>query len=75
MLDPEVLTIYSGRTENLIQPILDDFEVQTQPYYASARVWDDGIIDPRETRRVLGLALSATLNKPIQETRFGVFRM
>lgn len=57
------------------QPILDDFEAQAHPYYASARVWDDGIIEPAQTRRVLGLALSAALNKPIQETRFGVFRM
>ena len=57
------------------QPILDDFEAQAHPYYASARVWDDGIIEPTQTRRVLGLGLSAALNKPIQETRFGVFRM
>jgi len=57
------------------QPIIDDFESQAHPYYASARLWDDGIIDPIDTRRVLGLALSAALNKPIAETRFGVFRM
>ena len=57
------------------QPIIDDFEIQGHPYYASARLWDDGVIDPVDTRRVLGLALSASLNKPIAETRFGVFRM
>ncbi|NKB98233.1 MAG: methylcrotonoyl-CoA carboxylase [Pseudomonadales bacterium] len=57
------------------QPIIDDFEAQGHPYYASARLWDDGVIDPKDTRRVLGLALSATLNKPIADTRFGVFRM
>ena len=57
------------------QPIIDDFEAQGHPYYASARLWDDGIIDPMDTRRILGLALSAALNKPVQETRFGVFRM
>lgn len=57
------------------QPIIDDFETQGHPYYATARLWDDGIIDPLDTRRVLGLALSAALNKPIPETRFGVFRM
>lgn len=57
------------------QPIIDDFEAQGHPYYASARLWDDGVIDPVDTRRVLGLALSATLNKPVAETRFGVFRM
>jgi 3-methylcrotonyl-CoA carboxylase beta subunit len=57
------------------QPILDRYEVQGHPYYASARLWDDGVIDPAQTRQVLGLAISAALNKPIEETRFGVFRM
>ena len=58
------------------QPILDQFEHQARPYYASARLWDDGVIDPIDTRRVLSLALSASLNAPIPETpRFGVFRM
>lgn len=57
------------------QPIIDDFDAQAHPYYASARLWDDGVINPIDTRRVLGLALSAALNKPIAETRFGVFRM
>ena len=51
------------------------YDVQAHPYYATARMWDDGIIDPAETRQVLALALSATLNAPIPETRFGVFRM
>jgi 3-methylcrotonyl-CoA carboxylase beta subunit len=50
------------------------YERQGHPYYASARLWDDGIIDPADTRRVLGLALSASLNAPI-ESNFGVFRM
>lgn len=57
------------------QPIIDDFDAQAHPYYASARLWDDGVIDPTDTRRILGLALSAALNKPIAESRFGVFRM
>jgi len=57
------------------QPVLDTYEQQGHPYYASARLWDDGVIDPAETRMVLGLSLSASLNKPIEETRFGVFRM
>jgi len=56
-------------------PILEQYEHQGHPYYASARLWDDGVIDPAETRRVLTLALSATLNAPIPEPRFGVFRM
>jgi len=57
------------------QPIVDDYEAQGHPYYASARLWDDGVIDPADTRMALGLALSACLNGPIGETRFGVFRM
>jgi len=57
------------------QPILDQYEEQGHPYYASARLWDDGVIDPAQTRAVLGLAISAALNRPIAETRFGVFRM
>ena len=52
------------------------YETQGHPYYASARLWDDGIIDPADTRMVLGLGLSAALNAPIgQKTTFGVFRM
>jgi 3-methylcrotonyl-CoA carboxylase beta subunit len=57
------------------QPTIDMFERQSNPLYASARLWDDGIIDPRKTRDVLALSLSVSLNAPIGETRFGVFRM
>jgi 3-methylcrotonyl-CoA carboxylase beta subunit len=57
------------------RPILEQYEHQGHPYYASARLWDDGVIEPAETRTVLALALSAALNAPIPETRFGVFRM
>ena len=56
-------------------PIRAQYERQGHPYYASARLWDDGIIAPADSRRVLGLGLSAALNAPIEETRFGVFRM
>jgi 3-methylcrotonyl-CoA carboxylase beta subunit len=56
-------------------PIRQQYEEQGHPYYASARLWDDGVIDPADTRRVLGLALSASLNAPIPDTKFGVFRM
>jgi 3-methylcrotonyl-CoA carboxylase beta subunit len=56
-------------------PIREQYERQGHPYYASARLWDDGIIDPVDTRRVLGLALSASMNAPIEPQRFGVFRM
>ncbi len=57
------------------RPTLEMFEEQSHPLYASARLWDDGIIDPRKSRDVLALSLSAALNAPIEETRFGVFRM
>jgi len=57
------------------QPILEQYETQGHPYYASARLWDDGIIAPEDTRHVLGLAISAALNAPIAPTSFGVFRM
>jgi 3-methylcrotonyl-CoA carboxylase beta subunit len=57
------------------QPIIEDYEHQGHPYYASARLWDDGVIDPAESRQVLGLAISAALNKPIADTQFGIFRM
>ena len=57
------------------QPIRDQYERQGHPFYASARLWDDGVIDPADTRTVLGLGLSAALNAPIPETRFGLFRM
>ena len=56
-------------------PIRDQYERQGHPYYATARLWDDGVIDPADTRRVLGLSLAAALNVPIPETRFGIFRM
>ena len=56
-------------------PIRSQYETEGHPYYATARLWDDGIIDPADTRRVLGLGLSAAANAPIAETKFGVFRM
>ena len=61
--------------EKFKQGIRATYEHQGHPYYASARLWDDGVIDPADTRRVLGLALSATLNQPIAATKFGIFRM
>ncbi|PLZ04208.1 methylcrotonoyl-CoA carboxylase [Burkholderia sp. WAC0059] len=57
------------------QPVLDQYEREGHPYYASARLWDDGVIDPARTRDVLGLGLAAAMNAPIEPTRFGVFRM
>ena len=53
----------------------DNYEHQGHPFYASARLWDDGVIDPADTRIVLGLSISASHNREIEETKFGVFRM
>ena len=67
---------WSAAEENEFkQPVIDQFEAQSHPLYASARLWDDGVIDPRKSRDVLALSLRAALNAPIEETRFGVFRM
>ena len=68
--------IWSAEEEEAFkQPTIDAFEEQSHPLYASARLWDDGVIDPRRTRDVLYLSLRAALNTPITETKFGVFRM
>lgn len=67
---------FTAEQENKIKkPILEKFEREGSPYYSTARLWDDGIIDPAQTRQVLGLSLSAALNAPIPDTNFGVFRM
>jgi len=65
----------SEAEEKFKQPIRDQYERQGHPYYASARLWDDGVVDPADMRRLLGLAISASLNAPIEDTRFGIFRM
>ena len=64
-----------AETRKFKQPILDKYEEEGSPYYSTARLWDDGILDPASTRDALGLALAATLNAPIPEMKFGVFRM
>ena len=61
--------------EKFKSPILEQYEKQGHPYYSTARLWDDGIIDPADTRMVLGLALSASYNAPLERTEYGVFRM
>ena len=76
-----VLSVVRGKFKSQIDeeafkaPILEQYERQGHPYYASARLWDDGVIDPADARRLLGLALSASLNAPIEQTKFGIFRM
>jgi 3-methylcrotonyl-CoA carboxylase beta subunit len=57
------------------KPVLEAYERDGHPYFGTAHIWDDGIIAPAETRRVLGLAFAATLNAPVEDTKFGVFRM
>jgi len=61
--------------KSFMDEIREQYEHEGHPVYASARIWDDGIIDPRDTRRVLALGISASLNAPLEPTRFGVFRM
>jgi 3-methylcrotonyl-CoA carboxylase beta subunit len=68
--------VWSAEDEQAFKdPIRDQYETQGHPYFASARLWDDGVIDPCDTRRVLSLGISASLNAPIKPTRFGLFRM
>ena len=61
--------------DNFRAPIREKFDHEASVYYASARLWDDGVIEPRDTRSVLGLSLAAALNEQRKETKFGVFRM
>ncbi|MAD73998.1 MAG: methylcrotonoyl-CoA carboxylase [Rheinheimera sp.] len=68
-------TLSADAEKALKKPIIEQYEKQGHPYYASGRLWDDGIIDPAQTRMTVGLALAAALNAPIEETKFGVFRM
>jgi 3-methylcrotonyl-CoA carboxylase beta subunit len=74
-IEAEGGTWSAAEDEEFKRPIRAQYEVEGNPYYATARLWDDGIIAPSETRKVLALALSAALNAPIPRTRFGVFRM
>ncbi len=59
----------------IAEPVLEKYETEGNPYYSTARIWDDGIIDPAETRTYLALGLSIAYNAPIEDPRFGVFRM
>jgi len=65
----------AGEEEAFRKPVREQYETQGNPYFATARIWDDGIIDPADTRTVLGLGISASLNAPPEKTEFGVFRM
>ena len=61
--------------QEVMQPTLDKYATESNAYYSTARLWDDGVIDPADTRMVLALGISAAMNAPAEETRFGVFRM
>jgi 3-methylcrotonyl-CoA carboxylase beta subunit len=66
----------TGDAESAIrQPILEKYDTEGSPYYSTARLWDDGILDPAQTRNALALGLSAAFNAPIPPPKFGVFRM
>jgi 3-methylcrotonyl-CoA carboxylase beta subunit len=68
-------SLAADEEEAIRAPILEKYEREGSPYYSTARLWDDGILDPAETRQALALGLSAAFNAPIPEPRFGVFRM
>src|SRR5689334_776173 len=68
-------TLAADEEQQIRQPILDKYDAEGSPYYSTARLWDDGILDPAETRQALGLALSASFNAPVPPPKFGVFRM
>jgi 3-methylcrotonyl-CoA carboxylase beta subunit len=67
---------WSGEEEEAFKaPIREQYEYQGSPYYSTARLWDDGVIDPVDTRRVLGMGLAAAANAPVPEPSYGIFRM
>ena len=68
-------TITEAEQEELQRPILDKYEAEGSPYFSTARLWDDGIIDPKDTRDFVGLGIAAAANAPIPESKWGVFRM
>lgn len=74
-LEREGQDLTDEEAEEIAQPLREKYEHEGNPYYATARLWDDGVVDPAQTREVIGLSLSAALNAPIEETRWPVFRM
>ena len=68
-------TLSEKEKDEIVRPILEKYDREGSAYYSTARLWDDGIIDPKDTRMVLGLAISAALNSEIPESKYGVFRM
>ena len=74
-LGREGKTLSAQEEREIADPVLRKYEEEGSPYYSTARLWDDGVIDPADTRTYLGLGLSIAYNAPIEEPRFGVFRM
>ena len=74
-LERQSKSLSTEQQQQFMQPILDKYEAEGNPYYSTARLWDDGIIDPADTRTVLALGISAAANAPLPPTKFGVFRM
>ena len=68
-------TLEAGDEQQIRQPILDKYETEGSPYYSTARLWDDGILDPVQTRHALALGISAAYNAPVPPPKFGIFRM
>ena len=69
------LDMSEAEQEELQRPILDKYDAEGSPYFSTARLWDDGIIDPKDTRDIVGLGIAASANAPILESQWGVFRM
>jgi 3-methylcrotonyl-CoA carboxylase beta subunit len=74
-LSREGKVLSPGEEEAIVRPIIEKYEAEGSPYFSTARLWDDGIIDPIQTRDVLALALSAAMNGPVERMKPGVFRM
>jgi acetyl-CoA carboxylase carboxyltransferase component len=74
-LERQGRTLEQEERDELQRPILEKYEAEGDPYYSTARLWDDGIIDPVDTRTVVGLGIAASINAPFQEQKRGVFRM
>jgi acetyl-CoA carboxylase carboxyltransferase component len=74
-LEEQSRTMTAAERAEFMRPTLEKYEVEGNPYHSTARLWDDGIIDPADTRSVLALGIAASANAPLPPTRFGVFRM
>ena len=74
-LERQGRTLEQEEREELQRPILEKYEAESDPYYSTARLWDDGIIDPADTRTVVGLGIAASINAPFPQQKRGVFRM